>query len=64
MNRNKPSQPTIVSRKTARGFQYLERHGLASFSDCKLLIFTVRGPKNHKEAQKFEFQNFPHKLAV
>lgn len=59
-----PTQPTIISRKTARTLAYLEIHGLADFSSCNLAVMLVRGPKDHKERQRYPHTAFPHRLAV
>lgn len=58
----KPSQPTIISRQTARSLQYLENHGLASFQNCNLVVYVVRGPSHHRD--KTGDPNIPHRLAV
>jgi hypothetical protein len=36
--RPKPPQPTILKTGTARRLAYLERHGLADFSSCNLVV--------------------------
>lgn len=64
MKSKKPPQPTIISRKTARSLAYLEHHNLTDFSKSNLTVFTVVGPRNHKEARLEMHASFPHRLAV
>lgn len=59
-----PPQPTVISRKTAGSLAYLEGKGLADFSNCKLKVFVVRGPRNHRQGRLAAFQNYPNRLAV
>ena len=59
-----PAQPTIISRSTARSIEYLEQHGLADFSSCKLSVFLGRGPRSQKYRNRGDYVTFPHKLAV
>lgn len=36
--KRKPKQPTIVKLSTAKRLAYLERHGLADFSDTTMVV--------------------------
>lgn len=64
MKNKKPPQPTIISRKTARSLAYLEHRGLANFDKSNLMVFTVIGPRNHRQARLEMHASYPHKLAV